>query len=164
MPDHPTSLPFKISIPDSRLKRLRLKLNLTDFPSELGTDTSFPWTRGPPLQSLRNLTDHWIKDYDWRKAEAFLNDSLPQFMTKIDVDCHGEYDIHFVHVRSRAIDAIPLVFLHGWPGSFYEVSKIAHSLADGNGGRDGPFFHVVAPSLVDHGFSSGSRTVSAPSP
>lgn len=151
--------PFRIAVAEIRLERLKKKLELTDLPSELETDTSNEWMRGPPTASIRSLLEYWTNTFDWRKAEATLNDLLPQFTTTIPVDGQGEYDIHFVHLRSTPSNAIPLIFLHGWPGSFYEVSKIAHALAESGNGTL-PSFHVVAPSLVDHGFSSGSRTVS----
>lgn len=151
--------PFQIAIHDTKLERLRAKLALTDFPSELSSDISNPWSRGAPTASIKRLAEYWLNGFDWRNAEAQLNDTLPQYTTTINVDDFGGYDIHFVHLRSRVENAIPLLFLHGWPGSFYEVSKIAHALTEGNGTSE-PAFHIIAPSLVDHGFSSGSRTVS----
>lgn len=150
--------PFRIAIPDSRLERLRAKLALTDFPSELETDISNPWSRGPLKSSVKQLADYWLNHFDWRKAEASLNDNFPQFTATIYVSGFGNYDIHFIHLRSKVKNAIPLIFLHGWPGSFYEGTKIAHPLINGDG-HSQPAFHVVIPSLVDHGFSSSSRTV-----
>ena len=150
--------PFRIDIPDSRLQRLHSKLALTDFPSELESDVTAPWSRGPPVSSVKQLAEAWLNTFDWRKAEKSLNDSLPQYTTTINVRGFGDYDIHFVHLRSRVKNAIPLIFLHGWPGNFYEGSKVAHLLVKGNGNSQ-PAFHVVIPSLIDHGFSSGSRTV-----
>ena len=153
-----TIRPFHISIPDARLHRLHSKLALTDFPSELETDISQPWSRGPPTSEIKQLTQYWLNGFDWRKAEKALNDNFPQFMTTINVQSFGNYDIHFAHLRSKVKNAIPLVFLHGWPGNFYEGSKFSKLLVDSNGKAE-PAFHVVVPSLVDHGFSSGSRTV-----
>ena len=150
--------PFQISIPDSRLERLHQKLALTDSPSELESDAESPWSRGAPTTEIRRLVECWRDGFNWRKAEAFLNDGLPQSRTKIKVDTFGSYDIHFVHLRSKVDNAIPLLFLHGWPGNFMKVLKIAHPLADGDGETE-PAFHVVALSLVYHGFFSGSRTV-----
>jgi hypothetical protein len=149
---------FRIAIPDSRLQRLHSKLALTDFPSELESDITAPWSRGPPASSIKQLAEYWLSNFDWRKAEKSLNDSLPQHTATINVHGFGDYDIHFVHLRSKTKNAIPLIFLHGWPGNFYEGSKVAYLLAEGNGSSE-PAFHVVIPSLVDHGFSSGSRTV-----
>jgi pimeloyl-ACP methyl ester carboxylesterase len=151
--------PYKIAIEETRLNRLKQKLELTDLPIELQSDTIAEWSRGPPAVAINKLTRYWIDEYDWRKEEALLNETLPQFITTISVEGQGDYDVHFLHKRSKAKNAIPLVFLHGWPGSFYEAAKIIHPLADGDG-EDEPRFHVVAPSLIDHGFSSGSKTVS----
>ena len=125
--------PFQISVPESRLKRLHAKLALIDFPSELESDTAVPWSRGPPTYTIKTLTEYWRNDFDWRKAEKSLNETLPQFITALDVEGSGDYKIHFVHLKSKAMNAIPLLFLHGWPGSFYEVLKIAHPLANGDG-------------------------------
>ena len=150
---------FRLAIDDARLQRLRSKLALTDFPSELPSDAETAWLRGPPLASIKELADYWLNGFNWRKAEATLNDALPQFTTTINVTGFGNYDLHFVHLRSKVPNAIPLIFLHGWPGCFYEVSKMAHPLIDGNG-KSEPAFHVIAPSLIDHGFSSRSRSVS----
>lgn len=152
---------FRIDIPDARLQRLHSKLALTDFPSELESDITQPWSRGPPKSTIKQLTQHWLNGFDWRRAEATVNDTLPQCMTTINIAGFGDYDIHFVHLRSKVKNAIPLIFLHGWPGSFYEGSKIAHPLVNGEGDNQ-PSFHVVIPSLVDHGFSSGSRRVCYP--
>lgn len=144
--------PFKISIPDAILTRTRSKLSLhDDLPVEVEEDD--PWARGTPNSEIHRLAKYWRDEFDWRKVEARLNSELPQFTTKIDVDGFGDFDIQFVHATSRATDAIPLVFVHGWPGSFLEVSKILPLLVDGKG--QGPSFHVVAPSLVNFGFSQG---------
>ena len=155
----PTPTPYKISIPDSSLSTLHTKLSAATFPSPLDPALTDSWAYGAPLSEVKRLAEYWLNAFDWRKAEALLNNTLPQFTTAVGVDGFGDYDIHFVHIRSKVGNAIPLLFLHGWPGSFYEVSKIAQPLANRNGTSE-PAFHVVAPSLVDHGFSSGSRTVS----
>ncbi len=149
---------YRIAVPGARLQRLHSKLALTDFPSELESDIAQPWSRGPPTAIIKQLTEYWLNGFSWRKAEALLNEKLPQYKTTIRVQDFGDYDIHFVHLRSKIRHAIPLIFLHGWPGNFYEGSKIAHMLVNGDGSVE-PAFHVVTPSLVDHGFSSGSRTV-----
>jgi pimeloyl-ACP methyl ester carboxylesterase len=146
--------PYKISVPDSKIQRLKDKLAVYDLPDEV-PDVE-PWTRGPPLADIKRLADHWANTFDWRKAEAKLNNALPQFMTKVDVDDFGTHDIHFIHQQSSVKNAIPLLFVHGWPGSFIEVVKILPLLVEG--GKDYPAFHVVAPSLVNFGFSStGSK-------
>ena len=143
--------PFKIAVPDDKINRLKQKLALTDFPDEVSDEQ--PWIRGPPLADIKRLALKWLNDYDWRKAEAELN-KLPQYITQVPVDKFGTYDFHFIHQRSSVKNAIPLLFVHGWPGSFIEVVKILPLLDKGD--KEFPAFHVVAPSLMDFGFSSVS--------
>ena len=102
-----------------------------------------------PVDWLRALCDHWIRDYDWRRLEARLN-GLPQYLTEVD-----GLDIHFVHVRSPHPDALPLVLTHGWPGSVVEFLDVLAPLADpvAHGGDAADAFHVVCPSLPGFGFS-----------
>ncbi|KAI9148383.1 alpha/beta-hydrolase [Paramyrothecium foliicola] len=143
--------PFKINVPEADLERLKQKLSLTDFPSEpVGID---PWSQGPPVSDIKRLVHVWENEFDWREVERKLNE-LPQFTAEIDVEGHGMQTMHFIHHRSTTPNAIPLLFLHGWPGSFLEVTKLLPLLV--KGGIDYPAFHVVAPSLIDFGFSSGS--------
>ena len=150
--------PFKINISDERLERLKQKLVLTDFPEEIkDLDSDETWSRGTPLHDIKRLTDYWLNMFDWRKVEESLN-KFPQYTTDVKVEEFGTYQIHFIHQRSRADGAIPLLFLHGWPGSFIEVTKILPLLVDG--GKSSPSFHVIAPSLIDFGFSSPSGKVS----
>jgi Epoxide hydrolase N terminus len=144
--------PFKISVSDDKINRLKQKLALADFPDEVVDEK--PWVRGPPLSDIKRLTHRWANGYDWRKAEADLN-KFPQYMTKIPIDDFDTYDVHFIHQPSTVKNAIPLVFSHGWPGSFIEVTRILPELV--KGGKDYPAFHVVAPSLLDYGFSEASK-------
>ncbi|KAI9694803.1 MAG: hypothetical protein M1822_000419 [Bathelium mastoideum] len=141
--------PFKISVPDEEIEKLKQRLSLTKFPSQL--DSNQPWDFGPPVSELKRLTTYWEDSFNWRKAEEKLN-QLPQFTTTIDVEGFGDLEIHFVHQPSSVANAVPLLFSHGWPGSFIEISKLLPLLAGGNGA---PAFHVVAPSLPNFGFSSG---------
>jgi hypothetical protein len=142
--------PFKVAIPDEKLADLQQRLALTTFPSQL--ETTEPWDLGTPVAEVQRLAKYWKSGFDWRKAEAEIN-KLPQFLTSIEVAGFGSLDIHFVHQVSSHPKAIPLLFSHGWPGSFLEVTKLLPLLEDENG--DGPAFHVVAPSLPNFGFSSG---------
>lgn len=146
--------PFQINIPNENIQRLRQKLLLTDFPDEM-KNLENEWARGVPLAIIKRLALYWAEEFDWRRAEASLN-SLPQFKTRLCVDDFGDYDIHFVHQKSDVRDAIPLLFLHSWPGGFFEVSKMLPLM---RGDEHNPGFHVVAPSLVDFGFSSSSKKV-----
>lgn len=148
---------FTINVPDDKIDRLRQKLALTDFPQDAADFDGSSWAQGVPVKEIQRLTRYWQTEYDWRATEARLN-KLPQFTVPIAIEALGRsYNIHFVHQRSSSQEAIPLLFLHGWPGSFIEVTKIMEGLTgiDGSGGN-GPSFHVVAPSLVDFGFSSAS--------
>jgi hypothetical protein len=148
-------IPFKIDISNDKIQRLKQKLALTDLPDEV-VDTDDPWSRGSPLADIKRLALYWEKGFNWRKAEAMLN-QFPQYITKIEVDGFDTYDVHFVHQPSAVPNAIPLLFVHGWPGSFIEVTKVLPSLVQG--GKGFPAFHVVAPSLLDFGFSSASKKV-----
>lgn len=143
---------FKIAVPDDKLGRLNRKLELTDYPSE--QINAEPWLQGPPLADIKHLTKYWQTGFDWRATEAKLN-QLPQYTTEVDIQGFGTYEVHFVHQASEVKDAIPLLFAHGWPGSFIEVSKLLPHLVQG--GEDFPAFHVVAPSLIDFGFSAPSK-------
>lgn len=147
--------PFKIFVSDEKIKRLQQKLALTDLPSEVPDPTN-PWARGVPLSEIKRLALHWQHNFQWRAVESKLN-QLPQYTANIEVEDFGEYDVHFVHQRSQVtMDAIPLLVLHGWPSSFLQVRDMLPTLVDG---VDGPTFHVVAPSLIDFGFSSASNKV-----
>jgi len=139
--------PFQVEFPDAELADLRRRINATRWPErETVTDDS----QGVRLAMIQELARYWGTDYDWRKCEAGLN-SLPNFLTEID-----GLDIHFLHVRSRHEDALPLIVTHGWPGSIIEQLKIIEPLtnptAHGAGAADA--FHLVIPSLPGHGFSA----------
>lgn len=139
--------PFHISVPDSDIERLKQKLSLTTFPQDV--DFSDSWDYGAPLKDIKRLASYWQDGFDWRAAEARLNAELPQFTTTVPVDDFGDIDVHFVHQRSDRPGGIPLLFCHGWPGSFLEVVKMLPLLARGE-----PSFHVVAPSLPNFAFSA----------
>ncbi|KAI1502697.1 microsomal epoxide hydrolase [Biscogniauxia marginata] len=145
--------PFTIAIDDERINDLKLRLSLAKFPDELD---GAGWDMGAPLADVKRLTKYWQETHDWRKAEAELN-RLPHFTTDIQCDGFEPLAIHFVHVRSAisGAGAIPLLFIHGWPGHFAEVLKIIGPLTSGADG--GPAFDVVAPSLPNFGFSAGTR-------
>ncbi|KAI0027973.1 Alpha/Beta hydrolase protein [Vararia minispora EC-137] len=144
---------FNIAIPDSDLEVLRQKLVLARLPDEL---EGAGWDYGVPLADIRRLVDHWKDGYDWRKAEAMLNADLPQFTRDIEVEGHGTLNVHYVHKRSDVDGAIPLLFVHGWPGSFIEVRKILPLLTAPES-ADSPAFHVVCLGLPGYGFSEAPR-------
>jgi pimeloyl-ACP methyl ester carboxylesterase len=139
--------PFKVSIPEKQLAELRSRVAATRWPTkELVEDRS----QGVQLATMQALARYWSTDYDWRKAESRLN-ALPQFTTEID-----GVKIHFVHVRSRHEDALPLIMTHGWPGSVIELLETIGPLTDptAHGGTPADAFHLVLPSLPGYGFSS----------
>jgi pimeloyl-ACP methyl ester carboxylesterase len=138
--------PFRVRVPQKALNDLRRRLAETRWPDR---ETVADRSQGAQLALLKELVRYWGSDYDWRKAEAKLN-ALPQFVTKID-----GVDIHFIHVRSRHPNALPLVITHGWPGSVFEQLKLVGPLTDPTayGGRAEDAFDVVIPSLPGYGFS-----------
>jgi pimeloyl-ACP methyl ester carboxylesterase len=138
--------PFHIHFPEEDLVDLRHRLAATRWPEK---ETVADDTQGVPLATMRELVRHWQTDYDWRKIEAHLN-ALPQFITEID-----GLDIHFIHVRSKHENGLPLIVTHGWPGSVIEQLKIIDLLANptAHGGSASDAFHLVIPSLPGYGFS-----------
>ena len=141
--------PFTINISDARIADLKQRLSLAKFPDELHDAV---WDLGAPLSDVRRLVQYWNDGFDWRKAEKQLND-LPQFTTTIQCEGFGELSIHFLHKKSKIKGAVPLLFAHGWPGSFIEVTKILEPLVNPPPGQIA--FDVVAPSLPNFGFSQG---------
>jgi pimeloyl-ACP methyl ester carboxylesterase len=144
--DHTEIRPFRISFPEAALTDLRRRIAATRLPSkELVADRS----QGVQLSTLQALARYWTTEYDWSKCEARLN-ALPQFTTEID-----GVDIHFIHVRSRHENALPLIMTHGWPGSVIELLETIGPLTDptAHGGRPEDAFHLVLPSLPGYGFS-----------
>ena len=138
--------PFHINVPQKDLDELRHRLTITRWPKrETVTDDS----QGVPLAMLQQLARYWATDYDWRKVEAKLN-ALPQFLTEID-----GLDIHFIQVRSKHDNALPLIVTHGWPGSVIEMLKIIDPLTNPTayGASASDAFHLVIPSLPGYGFS-----------
>ena len=143
--------PFKIHVPEKDLVELRQRLAMTRWPErETVTDTS----QGVPLALIQELVRYWGTDYDWRKVEAKLN-ALPQFLTEID-----GLDIHFIQVRSKHEQALPLIVTHGWPGSVIEQLKIIDPLTNptAHGGSASDAFHLVIPSMPGYGFSAKPAT------
>ncbi|KAF8257163.1 alpha/beta-hydrolase [Lactarius quietus] len=138
---------FKISVPDDALALLKRKLEETRLPDEVN---AAGWAYGAPLGDIRRLVSRWKDGYDWRKHEGELN-SLPMFTRTIVVEGFGELSVHYVLQRSTVEGAIPLLFVHGWPGSFLEVTKMLPLLTAGS--PDHPAFHVVAPSLPGYAWS-----------
>ena len=139
--------PFRIEIPQADLADLRARLASTRWPSRPRIDD---WSRGVPLDYLRQLAEYWATGFDWPAQEAALNE-IPQFTTEI-----GAQTIHFFHVRSPEPDALPLILTHGWPSSPVEFTRLIGPLTDprAHGGDPADAFHVVVPSLPGYGFSN----------
>jgi len=138
--------PFQFNFPDAELADLRRRINATRWPErELVTDAS----QGVQLATTQKLAKYWGTDYDWRKGEAKLK-AVPHFVTEID-----GLDIHFIHVRSKHENALPIIITHGWPGSVIEQLKIIDPLTNptAHGGTPADAFDVVIPSLPGYGFS-----------
>jgi len=143
--------PFRVNVPEAALADLRRRLANTRLPEqEIVSDHS----QGVPLKTVQQVLRYWQTQYDWRRVEARLN-SYPQFITEID-----GLDIHFIHVRSRHENALPLIVTHGWPGSVVEQLKIIEPLTNptAHGGSAEDAFHVVIPSMPGYGFSGKPTT------
>jgi pimeloyl-ACP methyl ester carboxylesterase len=143
--------PFEVTFSDSELSALRTRIVATQWPDrETVTDQS----QGPQLATMQKLARYWATDYDWRKTEAKLN-ALPNFITEID-----GLDIHFIHVRSKHKNALPLIVTHGWPGSIIEQLKIVDPLTNptAHGATAADAFDLVIPSMPGYGFSGKPTT------
>jgi len=143
--------PFQVNVPEAELTELRRRINATRWPEkELVSDHS----QGVPLATMQKLARYWATEHDWRKVEARLN-ALPNFITEID-----GLDIHFIHVRSKHENALPVIVTHGWPGSVIEQLKIVDPLVNptAHDGQASDAFHVVIPSMPGYGFSGKPTT------
>jgi pimeloyl-ACP methyl ester carboxylesterase len=138
--------PFRVNVPEEQLVDLRRRVAATRWPER---ETVADESQGVQLAALQEIARYWGTDYDWRKAETKLN-ALPQFITEID-----GLDIHFIHVRSKHENALPLIVTHGWPGSVIEQLKIVDPLTNptAHGASASDAFHLVIPSLPGFGFS-----------
>lgn len=146
-----TVRPYHVAIADAQVKDLHHRISITRWPQQ---ETVADQSQGVKLAQLQGLVRYWENGYDWRKAEQRLN-ALPQFMTKID-----GLDIHFIHVRSKHKNAMPLIITHGWPGSVFEMLKAIDPLTNPTqyGGKAEDAFDVVIPSMPGYGFSERPAT------
>jgi pimeloyl-ACP methyl ester carboxylesterase len=142
--------PFTLAIPQADLDDLKARLGRTRWPDR---ETVEDWSQGAPLAKVQALCAHWREKYDWRRCEGRLN-ALGQYKTTLD-----GLSIHFLHVRSKHENAMPLLITHGWPGSVIEFMKVIGPLTDptAHGGKAEDAFHVIAPSLPGYGFSEKPR-------
>lgn len=146
--------PYSISVDDFKIADLKKRLSLAEFPSELEHDDDAGWDLGSPLTVIKPLTQYWLNEFDWPEAERKLN-KLPQFKTNIQCQGFEDLEIHFLHKQSEIKGAVPLLFVHGWPGNFLEATKLLEPLTNPQSGQVA--FNVVAPSLPNFSFSSGSK-------
>ncbi|KAK7934607.1 hypothetical protein PG985_000102 [Apiospora marii] len=152
---------FTIDVHEPFLTTTKLKASLTRYVDDLVDDEGLPVdsTDGPPRRLVERVAQYWAAGYDWRAVEQDLNSRLPQYTTLVKTpgtDYADPIPLHFVHKRSARPDAIPLLFLHGWPGSFLEVEHLLEPLTNPES-ADEPAFHVVAPSIPGYGFSPAPR-------
>jgi pimeloyl-ACP methyl ester carboxylesterase len=138
--------PFRVEVPEENLAELRRRITAARLPEK---ETVTDFSQGVPLDTVKKLARYWATEYDWRKVEARLN-AVPNFMTEID-----GLDIHFIHVRSKHTNALPVVITHGWPGSIIEQLKLIEPLTNptAHGGTAADAFDVVIPSMPGYGFS-----------
>lgn len=138
---------FKIQIPEQEINDLNQRLLNTRWPGEMINEG---WKKGPPSDYLRKLVDYWVNKFNWKEQEALLN-KYPQFTTEID----GQV-IHFLHIRSGNPKAIPLMLIHGWPGSFADFVRVIDPLTNAQNDHEAGFsqFHLVIPSIPGFGFST----------
>ena len=143
--------PFRVDFSGEKLADLRERLIMTQWPDR---ETVADPSQGVQLATMQQLVRYWRTDYDWRKIESRLN-ALPQYLTEID-----GLDIHFIHVRSKHEDALPMIVTHGWPGSIIEQLKIIDPLTNptAHGGTVADAFHLVIPSIPGYGFSAKPTT------
>jgi len=144
--DAQTIRPFTVNVPEAELTELRKRVLAARLPER---ETVSDFSQGVPLDTVQKLARYWATEYDWRKVEARLN-SVPNFITEID-----GLDIHFIHVRSKHEDALPIIITHGWPGSVIEQLKLIEPLTNptAHGGTAADAFDVVIPSMPGYGYS-----------
>jgi pimeloyl-ACP methyl ester carboxylesterase len=145
-PDKTAIRPFQVNVPEAELTELRRRIDAARLPEK---ETVADFTQGVPLDTVQKLARYWATEYDWRRVEARLN-SVPNFITEID-----GLDVHFIHVRSKHENALPVIITHGWPGSIIEQLKLIEPLTNpmAHGGTAADAFDVVIPSMPGYGFS-----------
>ncbi|UNJ81400.1 epoxide hydrolase family protein [Metabacillus dongyingensis] len=143
--------PFHVNVPEEEITELKRRINATRWPEK---ETVADQSQGTQLATIQELARYWADEYDWRKIESRIN-SYPHFITEID-----GLDFHFIHVRSKHENAMPILIAHGWPGSIIEQMKLIEPLTNptAHGGSESEAFHVVIPSMPGYGFSGKPTT------
>jgi pimeloyl-ACP methyl ester carboxylesterase len=149
--DNTAIRPFKVNVPDEEITELKRRIKATRWPEK---ETVADQSQGTQLGTIQELARYWANEYDWRKIESRIN-SFTHFMTEID-----GLDFHFIHVRSKHENAMPMLIAHGWPGSIIEQMKLIEPLTDptAHGGSESDAFHVVIPSMPGYGYSGKPTT------
>ncbi|KAF2019570.1 putative hydrolases or acyltransferase [Aaosphaeria arxii CBS 175.79] len=143
---------FNLRVDAELLDLTKRKLALARYPEEQDDFDEDDWSQGAKVKVVRDLANYWMNDYDWKKKEDELNSIFNHFLVKLNVPGYGPLVLHFTHAKSSKSKAIPLLFSHGWPGSFVEAMRVVGDLSDPKQ-PNAQAFHVVAPSIPGFGFS-----------
>ncbi|CAH0043173.1 unnamed protein product [Clonostachys rhizophaga] len=143
---------FSVRFNPDLIQLTQQKLKLARFPLEQSDFGADDWSQGAKVDKVQRLVQYWLDEYDWERQEKFLNDTFKHYVVKLQVPGYGLLVLHFTHAKSSSPNATPLLFSHGWPGSFVEASKVVGQLSNPKNPNDPPF-HVVAPSIPGFGFS-----------
>ncbi|OGM41329.1 epoxide hydrolase [Aspergillus bombycis] len=147
-----TPVPYTLHVDRGLLHLTKQKLALSRYPEEQTDFGENNWAQGAKVSRVKQLAEFWKDHYDWEAEELHLNAIFNHFLVKIDVPGYGPLVLHFTHTKSARPNAIPLLFSHGWPGSFVEAVRVVRPLTEPEGAKD-PAFHFVAPSIPGFGFS-----------
>ncbi|OAL03226.1 alpha/beta-hydrolase [Phaeosphaeriaceae sp. SRC1lsM3a] len=145
-------IPFRLRVDSDLLDITKQKLALARYPDEQSDFGEDDWAQGAKVAVVRELAKFWLNSYDWEKKENELNSIFNHFLVKLNVPGYGPLVLHFTHARSSSRTAIPLLFSHGWPGSFVEAAKVVEELSSPKD-QNAQAFHLVAPSIPGFGFS-----------
>ncbi|KAF4970018.1 hypothetical protein FSARC_2835 [Fusarium sarcochroum] len=145
-------VPFSVRFSPDLIQLTRQKLSLARYPFEQSDFGDDDWSQGAKVDEVKKLAQYWRDEYDWERQEKFLNDTFNHYAVKLQVPGYGPLVLHFTHAKSSSPSATPLLFSHGWPGSFVEASKVVGQLSNPKDSAD-LSFHVVAPSIPGFGFS-----------
>ncbi|KAJ9491407.1 hypothetical protein VN97_g1850 [Penicillium thymicola] len=145
-------VPYELHVDRELLEITKQKLALARYPEEQSDFNESNWAQGAKVSRVKQLAEHWKGRYDWGTQEKILNDAFNHFIVKLNVPGYGTLVLHYTHARASSSKAIPLLFSHGWPGSFVEARRVVEPLSNPKDAKD-PAFHVVAPSIPGFGFS-----------
>ncbi|KAL9099715.1 MAG: hypothetical protein Q9163_004824 [Psora crenata] len=144
-------IPYKLHIDDELLAATKQKLQLSRYPEEQSDIGEDDWNQGAKVHTVRRLAEFWKDGYDWRAEERKINEEFNQYTVKVDIPSYGPQTIHYAHHRSSSPNALPLIFVHGWPGSFLEARKLLQPLTSPSADSTQQPFDVIVPSLPGYG-------------